>query len=188
MSQPRWLPVTLLALAALASGWLVYRLRQADTAPVLMGPPRSDYTLQDFSLVALDAQGHEAFSVRGPRLARHPHLGTLDISEPRLRFPDAHGGIWTTRADTAFVTADADRVRLSGDVLVEGPPDADSAPPRLATEELDLFPEENRIVSAAAVTLTGPGSILRGRGLAADLDTRRFELAQPEGRFETRRR
>src|SRR5690606_28098388 len=97
VSQPRWLPVTLLALAALTSGWLVYRLRQADTAPVLMGPPRSDYTLQDFSLVALDAQGHEAFSVRGPRLARHPHLGTLDISEPRLRFPDAHGGIWTTR-------------------------------------------------------------------------------------------
>ena len=187
MSLPRWLPATLLALAAAGSGWLVYRLGQGDEAPRLMGPPRSDYSLLDFSLVALDEEGREAFSVRGPRMARHPHLGTLDISEPRLRFPDGHGGVWTTRAHAAFVTADADRVRLSGSVLLEGPADDRGSPPRLATEQLDLFPDENRIASDTAVTLTGTGSILRGRGLAADLDTRRFELGQPEGRFETRR-
>lgn len=187
MSLPRWLPATLLALAAAGSGWLVYRLSQGDPAPSLMGPPRSDYSLLDFSLVALDEQGREAFSAEGPRLARHPHLGTLDISQPRLRFPDAAGGVWTTRADTAFVSAEADRVRLSGAVLLEGPADQDGTPPRLATEQLDLFPDENRIASDTAVTLTGTGSILRGRGLAADLDTRRFELEQPEGRFETRR-
>jgi lipopolysaccharide export system protein LptC len=187
VNVPRWLPATLLALAALASSWLVYRLNRGDQAPVLMGPPRSDYTLQAFSLVALDAQGREAFSVEGPRLARHPHLGTLDIAAPRLRFPDASGEVWTTRADSAFVTAEADRVRLSGDVLLEGPPAEGGTPPRLATRQLDLFPADNRIASAVEVTLTGPGSILRGRGLAADLDTRRFELDQPEGRFETRR-
>lgn len=186
--MPRWLPATLLALAAAISGWLVYQLYRAEPPAALMGPPRSDYSLLEFSLVALDAGGQEAFSVTGPRLARHPHLGTLDVSQPRLRFPDAHGGIWTTRADTAFVSADADRVRLAGEVLMEGPADAGAVPPRLATERMDLFPRENRIASDDAVTLTGPGSILRGRGLSADLDTRRFELGQPEGRFETRRR
>lgn len=187
MSLPRWLPVTLLALAAAGSGWLVYRLQQGDALPVLMGPPRSDYTLQDFSLTALDEQGREAFSVRGPRLSRHPHLGTLDIAQPRLRFPDASDQVWTTRADAAFVTRDADRVRLSGGVELLGPPGAEGVAPRLETAQLDLFPRENRIASDAAVTLTGRGSILRGRGLAADLDTRRFALSEPEGRFETRR-
>ena len=44
------------------------------------------------------------------------------------------------------------------------------------TEQLNIYPDTNRTTSRAVVTITQPGSILRGRGLEADLATKRYEL------------
>lgn len=187
MTLPRWLPVTLLALLAAISGWWLYRLQRAEVPPALVGPPRSDYTLEAFELVALDSAGGESFSVQGPRLARHPFMGTLNIERPVMRFLDDGGAIWTTQAITAFVSKDADLVRLQGDVQVQGPAQDTGEPLLLATAKLNFRPDADRIDTDAAVTITGPGSILRGRDLEVDLDTRRFDLAEMKGRYDIAR-
>ena len=187
MTLPRWLPVTLLALLVALSGWWLYRLQRAEEPPALVGPPRSDYTLEAFELVALDDTGGESFSVQGPRLARHPYLGTLNIERPQMRFLDDGGATWNTRATTAFVSKDADLVRMEGDVRVQGPAEGDAQPLLLSTAKLNFRPDADRIDTDAAVTITGPGSILRGRDLEADLDTRRFDLAEMEGRYDIAR-
>ena len=184
MSGARRLALAVLALLAVLSGVAVYQLRRVDDAPAFTGPPRSDYTLERFALVTLDAQGREAFSAEGPRLARHPFVGTLSIEQPRMRFPDDAGAVWTARADAASVSADAALVQLRGDVQVDGPGAGTRAPNALRSETLDLHPDDNRVSSPGPVTLTGPGSILRGRALEADLDTRRFDLADVSGRYE----
>lgn len=183
----RWPAIAVLALAAALSGAWLYHLRQRDLPPALIGPPRSDYTLEAFELVALDAQGEESFSVQGPRLARHPYLGTLDIERPRLRSPDADGGLWTARADSARVSREAEVVELLGAVRIDGPTAAGTTPMQLLGEHLTLYPRENRIASTHSVTITGPGSILRGRDLDAHLDTRRFVLADFMGTYDTQR-
>ena len=184
MSLPRRLAVLVLALLAVLTGIAVYQLRRVPETPAFTGPPRSDYTLEAFQLVTLDASGAEAFSAEGPRLARHPFLGTLSIEQPRLRFPDSEGRVWNGRAAAATVSADAELVELRGDVLVQGPQDGANAGPALRGEQLNLYPGENRVASPGPVTLSGPGSILRGRALEADLDTRRFDLADVSGRYE----
>ena len=101
-----WIALLLAALAA-ESGWLLWSLREPAPAEVLTGPPRSDYQLVDFSLVALDAEGRESFVATGPRLARHPFAGTIEVSEPVLTLPqrDAEGRVqsarWSARARSA---------------------------------------------------------------------------------------
>jgi lipopolysaccharide export system protein LptC len=169
------LPILLLALIAAATGWLLWQLRDQAPPTELLGPPRSDYSLDDFELVALDADGREAFFATGPRLARHPQLGTIDIEQPRFAFPDRDGAVWTSRAERAWLNREGSELRLHDAVELLGPPD-DDAPMRLTTERLDVFPRDNRVATEAAVTITEPGSILRARGLRAELDTRRVEL------------
>jgi lipopolysaccharide export system protein LptC len=176
MTLPRWLPTLLLLLAVVASGWLLWQLREPDAGPPLYGPPRSDYVLMDFELMALDESGAESFRIHGPMLSRHPYLATLDVQQPRFLFPDADGNPWNARADQAWVAKDGDELRLTGDVAFDGPPDATGGHVALRTDTLTVLPEDDQVRTTSFVTVTAPGSILRGRGLRADLRTRRFEL------------
>lgn len=166
----------MLLAAAVLSGVWVWQLRKQDAPPSLVGPPRSDYALQDFSLIALDEAGKESFAASGPRLSRHPHLGTLDIEQPRFSSPDASGSVWTSRSERAWVNREGTEMKLLGDALVEGPVQPGVEPLRVRSEVLTLFPRDRRIESAVAVTVTEPGSILTASGLRGELDTRRVEL------------
>ena len=179
--------VVLFLLAAL-SGWWVWRL-QADAAPPpLVGPPRSDYLLHDFSLIALDADGRESFAASGPRLTRHPGLGTLDVEQPRFSSPDANGDVWNSRAQRAWVSRDGSEVRLLGNAEVIGPAPAAGDPIRMVSDLLVLFPRTRLIETDLPVTVTEPGSILQGSSLRADIDARRVQLTQVRIQHEPRAR
>ena len=71
--------------------------------------------------------------------------------------------------------ADGRQLRLDGDVVATSPADA---PPgaRIVTEELNLFPGENRATSAAAVAITRPGLTMNGHGMQADFDRQQISL------------
>lgn len=187
MSFSRWLPGLILFLVAAVTGWMVWQLREREAPPPLYGPPRSDYVLVDYELVALDEAGAEAFRVNGPMLARHPYLGTLDVAQPRFLFPDSSGNPWNARAARAFVTAKGEEVRLSGGVEFDGPPDPDGRI-ELRTAQLTVHPKTRELTSEDAVTVTGPGSILRGRGMRADLNARRFQLSKITGHYAPKTR
>jgi len=180
----RPLPIAILLLFAAASTWWVVVLHRSEGPPPLIGPPRSDYTLVDFELIALDEQGAESFTASGPLLNRHPHLGTLDIEQPRFVVPDGKGGMWHARSNAAWVAAEANLIRLQGEALVLAPGDPASAA-RLSSEQIDVYPRDRRLASEDAVTVTGPGSILRGVGMRADLQTRFVELlSEVQARYE----
>ncbi len=176
MSPRRRAVTALLLLVAAGSGIWVWQLRRDAGPPELVGPPRSDYLLFDFDLIALDAAGKESFAASGPRLTRHPHLGTLDIEAPLFSSPDDGGKIWTSSANRAWVDREGTELRLIGNAQVRGPTAPGTEPILLQSEALTLFPRERRVVSDLAVTVTEPGSILTATGLRGDLNARRVEL------------
>ncbi len=188
MSSRQSIAIAVLGLLALLSGWAVWQLRERDLPPALTGPPRSDYFVENYELISFDEQGAEAFWLRGPRLARHPQLGTLELEQPRLGMP-AEPQRWQGRAERGWVSADADRVRLIDAVELRSNPRPGYAVMRLRADSLDLLPEANIAETDSAVTIEGPGSILRGRGLRADLSSRDVELhSEVTGRYEPIRR
>lgn len=189
MSPAQRIVAALLLVTAAFSGYWAWQLRKVDAPPALVGPPRSDYALHDFSLIALDETGKESFAASGPRLSRHPHLGTLDIEQPRFSSPDGEGGVWTSRSTRAWVNREGSEMRLLGDAVIEGPIEPGVDPVRVRSEALTLFPRERRIESAVAVTVTEPGSILTAIGLRGEMDTRRVELlSDVRIRHEARKR
>ncbi|HBK57387.1 MAG TPA: LPS export ABC transporter periplasmic protein LptC [Xanthomonadales bacterium] len=170
--------ITGIALAVLAftSTVAVWQLRQRERPPEFVGPPRADYTLDQFSLVALDDNGRAAFGATGPLLTRDPYSHELDLIEPHLRIDRQDGGYWTARAERGWVDAQGEQLRLSDKVVVDGHEGDGRRHARLETELLRLFPEQRQARSEEFVTISQANSILRGRGLEADLEQRRMRV------------
>lgn len=172
----------LLLLGAVATGWSLLHHRPRPMAPG-SGAGRSDYVLHDFELVALDDQGQESFTLHAPQLQETPGARTMDLDEPLFLVPDDKGHYWQVRARRGWVSATRDRIRLQGNVIGTSPPEG-AHKVRLATEQMTVFPDRHHASSPAVVTVTQPGSILRGRGLEVALDTRRYEfLSQVRSRY-----
>lgn len=176
----------LLLLGAAISGWALWSQR-GDAGPTPQGSGQPDYVLNNFELIALDAQGRESFTLRAPRLARDPDAKTLDIATPLFLIPaseGSQGGPWEVRSQTGWVSAEADELRLRGSVVADST-GADGRPMKMATEELNVFPETHRATSAVVVTLTQPGITMTGRELEARLDTKRVLLQDTKTRYES---
>lgn len=170
------LTVALLA-GALLSGWALWLQRDRDDSSRPVGK-RPDYVLHDFEVVVLDQQGQEAFTLTAPRLERDPEVRTMDIATPLFQIPPKPGSgasAWEVRSRTGWVSAKGEEVRLRGDVRAESA-NADGKPVKIATEELNIFPDARRATTVAQVTVTQPGLILNGRGLEADLGAKRITL------------
>ncbi|MDQ3228717.1 MAG: LPS export ABC transporter periplasmic protein LptC [Pseudomonadota bacterium] len=184
-----------LLIAAGLSGWAVWK--QSDQrGPASTPAARSDYVLNDFQIITLDSQGKEAFTLRAPRLDRNPNDKTMTLVTPLFLFPveggpveggpDQKGEYWETRSQTGWVSAEADEVRLRGEVNVLGPaPDR----VRMLTEQLNVFPEDKRATSPVLVTVTQPGSTMRGLGMQVDMTSKRYALlSQVQTRYDPSQR
>ncbi len=174
-----------LLVAALATGWAVWRQRAPE--PVAsVADARPDYVLHDFELVALDKQGKEAFVLRAPELSRDPDDRTLAIATPLFLIPDGEGQRWEVRSKTGWVAADNSEIRLRGDVEATSPPGG--TPAAMKTAQLNVFPDTNKAVSPVPVVVTTPGSTMNGDTMHADLASKRIQLSQARMTHDPKRR
>ncbi len=142
---------TILVIAAIVIGGALWRQHGPGSSALEQG--RSDYTLHDFELVSLDAEGREAFTLRAPQLTRDPAVRTLDIATPVFVIPVRQGGNgapWDVRSKTGWVSAAGDEIRLRGDVVATST-DADGQAIRMDTQQLKRIPQSNRATSAVQV-------------------------------------
>ena len=86
--------VILLAVLAAATQAMLWLIRPAAPGPTFSGPPRSGYTLDNFSLNALDENGKLSFTVSGPRLTRRGNDGSIFVSTPQYLITDKDGNPW----------------------------------------------------------------------------------------------
>jgi len=163
-----------LLLVALITTWSAWQ--DDDPAPLTdLIAQRSDYVLYDFDLVSLNTEGGEAFTLSAPQLQQTPGARTLELTTPIFLIPQGETKRWQVNADSGWISAASDEVRLRGSVIAT-PVDDASAKPRIETEALDVFPQKQLATSDAVVTLTRPGATMRGTGMRAQLDHNRVEL------------
>ena len=166
----------LLGVLALLTQWLLWLERPGDRGDTFVGPPRSDYVALDYELVARDEQGAFAFSATGPRAVRHPFVGSFDLATPRLRLHDSEGNDWDGESRSGWVSSDGSVVKLAGEVELRRKGKPKVTPVTIASERLTTFTRTREVVSDDPVTITEPGSILRGTGMRAQLKQQHLEL------------
>lgn len=171
-----WFVAALLALAGIALNIVLWITRQRLNEQTFEGPPRSDYTLTDFTLNALDAQGKLSFQTVGPTLARRGDDGSIFVTTPDYVIYDGSGHAWKGKSDSAWVNKDGTVMRLDGHVEMHRQAASGVQPVDLVTRDLTTWPKDKKMETAAPATIVQPGSILSGTGMRGDLNTKVLEL------------
>ncbi|MBS0555851.1 MAG: LPS export ABC transporter periplasmic protein LptC [Proteobacteria bacterium] len=180
------LAIAVLAMLAIATQILVWVFAPREAASAFVGPPRSDYTLDDFSIDALDAQGQHSFSVAGPRLVRRAEDGSIFVTAPAYTILDNGAHEWKGTSASAWVNKNGTLMKLEGKVDMHRLPTAGSPPAQLLTSDLTVTsPGKGQALSSAQgktmstqalATITEPGRVVHGVGLQADLGLKTMQL------------
>jgi lipopolysaccharide export system protein LptC len=188
MERKLILTVLILAIVALATQALVWVFAPRDNGNEFVGPPRSDYTLTDFTLNALGDDGALSFTVSGPRLARKEDDGSIFVATPNYEIVDNSQNLWKGTSDSAWVNKDGTIMRLEGKVDMHRLATAKVDPVQLLTSDLTITttpkdkksttpaPTEKRLQTDALTTITDPNRIAHGVGMKADLGLKTVEL------------
>jgi len=171
-----WLVAALLALAGIALNIVYWITRQPTNEQTYAGPPRSDYTLTDFTLNALDADGKLSFQTVGPLLSRRGDDGSIFVTTPNYVIYDGSEHQWKGKSDAAWVNKEGTIMRLDGHVEMHRQAEPGVDPVDVVTRDLTTWPKDKKMETAAPATITEPGSILRGIGMRGDLNTKVLEL------------
>lgn len=164
-----------LSLLVAGLGMVVWNMRpeKGDNTKTTV---KSDYRLMDFQMNSFDENGKVNFSLQAPLLERNTDGKSLTINQPQFTFPNEAEQLWHARADSAWVSDRAKEVQLRKNVTVTGPKSPLGVQTQFFSEQLLIFPKQNRIHSDEWVTINHGTTILKGLGLEADMNQRRVQL------------
>lgn len=188
MSRLQLLVALVLAVVAAATGWMLLRDFNQAKPDRFAGPSRPSYELIDFELDAFDAQGKIAFRAKAPRLLHDDRVKGLAVTTPVFHLFGDDGQRWRAVSATAWIDTVAKRIDLDTDVAIRRETEEAAEAWSLTTERLVAHTETRLVETDRTVEVRQPGSILRGRGLSADLNAKTFELkADVNGQFVPKR-
>jgi len=176
MERKTLLTIFVLAVLAVSAQILAWVLRPRDAANAFMGPPRSDYTLRNFTIDALDDEGKLSFRVSGPRLSHKGEDGSVYVDTPDYVMLDNSGNTWKGKSEAAWVNKDGTLMKLEGHVEMHRQPTDKVTRADIVTSDLTTWPKDKKMETAAAVTMTDPDSVLSGTGMKSDLGLKVLEL------------
>ena len=189
-----YLPLLLMGLLAVSTGWLVKNTPQAPAA-VADGPPRQDpdYTMTGFAITRFAPDGREQLRISGDVLRHYPLTDQLEIEGVRIRAYAPDGRITDASARRALSNADGSEVQLLGGARVVsqlggaaggasgatsgGAAGADTL--EVSGEFLHAFLRFERLRSHLPVQVRRAGSDTRAGGLDYDHLARQLRLLGP---------
>jgi len=182
MERKLVLTIAALAAIALATQILVWVYATRNASPAFIGPPRSDYTLANFTVDALDVDGHHAFSIAGPRLVRRAEDSSIFVTTPKYEIIDNSHNTWRGHSDSAWVNKDGSIMKFEGNVQMRREPTPSVTPVELQTSDLTVTsdksasPPKKTLETAALATITDPNHVVHGVGMKADMGMKVVEL------------
>lgn len=173
-----------LALAAVGTWLLIQWLKPPPKPNEMVGPPRSSYTLNDFTLDGLGEDGTPSFRLVAPYLARREGDDSLYVNAPVYTIYGSDGADWHGTSQYGWVSSDNSLVKLIGKVDMHRPAAGKIKAAEVHTADATVWTQDKRMASAAPSIIQQPGSMMRGVGMKADLNTHTLEmLADVHGTF-----
>jgi lipopolysaccharide export system protein LptC len=178
--------IAMLAVFALATQAVVWFLAPREEESAFVGPPRSDYTLTDFTLDSLDEQGEHSFSMTAPRMARRQDDGSIYITTPDYDIVDNSGNVWKGTSESAWVNKDGTIMKLLGRVDMHRLETEKVTPVQILTRDLTVLsdakvknsqqPRERRLETAELTTVIDPTTVAHGVGMKANMTLKIVEF------------
>lgn len=176
------LPLVLMALLVLATGWLVKNSPRPAAAPgerPVSSEP--DYQMSQFALERFDAAGRLKLRIEGAQMRHFPASDRMEVDRAQITAYAPDGRVTEARAQRALGNGDGSEMQLVGGAEVSS---RDAAGRQLVMrgEFLHAFLVLEQVKSHLPVQVWHGASALRGSGLLYDHAASRLELS---GRVHT---
>ena len=171
----RWAVVSVLLVAAGASGWVLRSLDSDDPETAWRVPGEPDSYMERFVTVEMDDAGKPKRRLEAEYMAFHPD-GTTELSHPYYVFHLAEGEPWHVRSEHGRISADGKVVLLPGRVDIWRNDESGTRALDIRTTDLEVLTESGYGETDEPVTIRTPASTSKGVGMRAWLDERRIEL------------
>ena len=174
-----YLPLLLMGLLAVGTGWLVKNTPQLP-GPSAAGPVRQDpdYTMTAFSISRFGPDGREVLRIAGDVLRHYPATDQLDIEGVRIHAVAPDGRITDASARRALANGDGSEVQLLGGAQVSSQINgADTL--EMQGEFLHAFLRFERLRSHLPVQVRRGGTETQAGGLDYDHLTRQLQFLGP---------
>lgn len=157
------------AVFALASFWLVQVINRGDFARGVDAPKTEpDYIVDNFSFVRMTPDGKPRYIVSGDKLTHRPEGDISDVDKPVVLNLSPVQQPMTMHAERARIDHAKNVVDLMGKVDIERAASPKAKRMTIKTEQLTMFPDEDRMTSEQAVVMTLGDASIRGVGMRAD--------------------
>lgn len=171
----------LCALLALSACGVAERDSVADKTESAADP---GYLATDAEIIQTGADGQPRYRLQAARIEQDPRTLEVQLQSIRLETRERGSGGWQVAATQGRLSSDSQRLRLAGDVRLEGGDARDVDRLRLRTSELEYDLQTARARARGEVRITLQGHVLEGKGLDANLRTRQVRLdADVHGQF-----
>jgi lipopolysaccharide export system protein LptC len=171
----------------LGSFWKLEIMRRNDNEGNSRASARSepDYYVEKFSFIRLPNNGKSNYHITGDKLTHHPVNDDFEIQQPRINSFDVDKIPLNIRAERAVVeqknkvitpNREHDQIHLQGNVQAERPETASSKYMKLQSDYVLLLPDENKMKTDQAVTLTTRSAEIHAIGMIADNTTQQIQL------------
>lgn len=170
-----WSPVLMLGALAALTYWLNTQVRLGE--PVFDGSARHDpdIFIENFRAENLDKDGRRRQALVAARAEHYPDDSTTAFKEPAITFTDPGKPRFDVTADHGMATDNRENVYFEGHVkavreATSVPNEKPDGPITVTSEFLHVIPNEDRVVTDRAVTISDPRGTINAIGL--DLDNK----------------
>ncbi len=154
-------------------------LRPPPKPRQLVGPPRSGYTLTNFTFYAYAEDGTLSFRIRSPSLERRENDQSLYIDKPHFLLPPKAGSAgapWHGRSEYGWINSDNTVIKLMGKVDMSREAFAGAPSAEIHTADVTAWPEQHRLATARPAHMRQGTSRMSSVGLRANLNSKYLEL------------
>lgn len=172
--------LTLLAVAALGSTWLMNRMGQ-QTAATATGESRvPDYYMEDFSTLSMREDGTPKDKLKALYMAHYPDDDTTELLQPEMEVYRRHDTPLYIRAEKGWVTANNEVILLKGKVKMWENDESGKRTLEVDTSNVRVLMHEEYAETDDYTTINSTRATITGTGMRAYFKDSRLKVIKHE--------
>jgi lipopolysaccharide export system protein LptC len=169
-------PLSLLAALAVLSFWLRYATELPDERRDGKHRHDPDFIIHDSVLRKLDSSGQLQYTLNSAVIRHYPDDDSTDMSKPHLIYQYPTRPSVTIRAERGHATKEGEQVDLYENVHLTRAATAKDEEMNGYTDQLTVFPDDEKAFTKSPVLITKGQSWLKGVGMQVDSRAQTYVL------------
>lgn len=176
----RLILIVILALTALASGWMVNRFVSTGPTSISADSAEPDYYMEDFTTITIGEDGLPLNTLHAIYMEHNPLDDSLELTEPRMEvYRDNNEPLYIS-ADKGLATDNNEVVFLQGEVRMWEQNSEGETTLNVETSEVRILVLEEYAETDQNATIVGKRTTIRGRGVRAHFKDSQLEILDHE--------